>query len=44
MKLGSVTKLDKRNKTPSKYFDDGVMPQNFDVIVIFLIYDQFRAI
>ena len=44
MKLGSVTKLDKRNKTPSQYFDDGVMPQYFDVIVIFPIYDQFRAI
>ena len=44
MKLGSVTKLDKRNKTPSKYFDDGVMLQNYDVIVIFPIYGQFRAI
>ena len=44
MKLGSVTKLDKRNKTTSKKFDDDVMPANFDVIVIFPIYSQFGAI
>ena len=39
MKLGPVTKLDKRNKTTSKSFDDDVMSANCDVIVIFPIYD-----
>ena len=44
MKLGPVTKLDKRNKTRSKYFDDDVISANFDLIVIFSIYGQFGAI
>ena len=44
MKLGPVTKLHKRNKTTSKKFDDDVMLENCDDIVIFLIYDQFGAI
>ena len=44
MKLGPVTKLDKRNKTTSKTFDHYVMPENCDVIVIFSIYGQFGAI
>ena len=44
MKLGPVTKIDKRNKKPLKTFDDDVMSENFDVIVIFLIYGQFGAI
>ena len=44
MKLGPVTKLDKRNKTTLKKFDDDVMPENCDVIVIFSIYGQFGAI
>ena len=44
MKLGAVTKLDKRNKTTSKKFDDDVILANWDVIVIFLIYGQFGAI
>ena len=44
MKPGPVTKLDKRNKKPSKNFDDDVMSTNCDVIVIFLIYGQFGAI
>ena len=35
MKLGPVTKLDKRNKTISKKIDHDVMSQNCDVIVIF---------
>ena len=34
MKLGSVTKLDKWNKTMSKKFDDDVMSKNCDVIAI----------
>ena len=44
MKLGPVIKLDKRNKKTSKKFDDDVMSKNYDVIVIFLIYDQSGAI
>ena len=44
MKLGPVTKIDKRNKTTSKTFDDDVMTGNFEVIVIFPIYGQFEAI
>ena len=44
MKLGPVTKHDKRNKTTSKKFDDDVMLANCDVIVIFPIYGQFGDI
>ena len=44
MKLGPVTKLDKRNKTTSKKFDDDVMSENCDVIVIFRIFGQFGAV
>ena len=35
MKLGPVTKVDKREKTMSKYFDDNVMSTNCDPNVIF---------
>ena len=41
MKLGPVTKLDKKNKIMSKKFNDDV---NCDVIVIFPIFGQFGAI
>ena len=44
MKLGPVTKLDKRNKTRSKKFDEDVMSGNCDVIVIFQIFSQFGAV
>ena len=44
MKLGPVTKLDKGNKTASKKIDDDFMSANCEVIVIFPIYCQFRAI
>ena len=44
MKLGTVTKLDKRNTATSKKFDNDVMLPNCDIIVIFLIYGQFGAI
>ena len=44
MKLGTVTKHDKRNKTTSKKFDDNVMSENCDVIVIFQISGQFGAV
>ena len=38
MKLGPVTKLDKRNKAASKKFDVDVMLENCDAIVIFQIF------
>ena len=44
MKLGPVTKLNKRNKTTSKKFDDDVRLANCAVIVIFPIYGQTGAI
>ena len=44
MKLGPVTKLDKRNTVTSKKYNDGIMLVNCDVIVIFSIDVQFRAI
>ena len=44
LKLGPVSKLDKRNKTMSKKFDDDVMSANCNVILIFQIYGQFGAI
>ena len=40
MKLGPVTKLDKRNKTKSKKVDNDIMPTNYDVI-FFSIFGQF---
>ena len=43
MKLGPVTKLDKRNTATSKNVDGDVMSGNCDVIVFFLIYGQFAA-
>ena len=44
MKLGPVTKLDKRNATTLKTFDDDHMIENYYLIVIFPIYGQFGAI
>ena len=44
MKVGPVTKLDKRNKTMSKKINDDVRLANCDVIVVFPIYGQFGAI
>ena len=44
MKVGPVTKLQKRNKTTSKKFDDEVMSENCDVIIIFPIYGEFGTI
>ena len=38
MKLGAVTKHDKRNKTTSQKLGYDVILAIFDVIVIFLIY------
>ena len=44
MKLGPVTRLDKKNKATSKIIDDDVISKNCDVIAIFLIYNQFVVI
>ena len=44
MKLGPVTKVDKRNKARSKKLEVDVMSENRDVIVIFRIFGQFGAI
>ena len=44
MKLGPVTKLDKRNTARLKKFDDDFMSENCDIINIFQIYGQFGAI
>ena len=44
MKLGSVTKLDKKNATTSKTIGDDVKSIDDDVIAIFQIYGLFRAI
>ena len=44
MKLGPVTKLDKRNKTTSKKIDVDVMSENCDFIVTFQIFGQFGAV
>ena len=43
IKLGPVTKLQKRNLLTSKDFDDDVMSVHCDVIVTFPIYVQFGA-
>ena len=44
MKLGSVTKPDKRNKIRSRYFEDNVMSKNYAIIAIFSIYGQSGTI
>ena len=42
MKLGPVTKLDKRNKRTLKKIDIEVMLENCDVIVIFRIFGHLE--
>ena len=44
MELGPLTKLDKRNKTTSKNLGTDAMPEIFDFVAIFPIFDQFGAI
>ena len=44
MKLGAVTKINKKNKATSKKFDDNVMSGSSDVIAIFSIYGHFGGI
>ena len=39
MKIGPVTKINKRNKTLFKIIDDDVKSENCDTIIIFSIYD-----
>ena len=41
IKLGPVTKLDKRNKTMSQKIEDNIMSENCEAIDIFSIYGQF---
>ena len=43
MKLGPVTKINKRNKTTPKKFGNDVMSEKCDITVIFPIYGQFGA-
>ena len=45
MKLGPVTKIDKRNKATSKKLEiTNVMSKSCDVIAIFSIYGKFETI
>ena len=44
MKFELITKFGKRNIKTSEMFEDNVMSENYDVIVNFLIFDQFGAI
>ena len=44
MKFGPVTKREKRIKTTSKKFHNGVMSKNCDITDIFPIYGKFEAI
>ena len=44
MKLGSVTKLDKRNKMMLKKFDNNFMSAKCGVIVVFWISGKFGTI
>ena len=44
MKLGPVTKFDKRSTVTLKKFDDDFMSTNCDVIVTFQIFSQSGAI
>ena len=44
MKLGPVTKLDKKTQKTVKKIDYDVMSTNCDVILIFPIYSQFGAV
>ena len=42
MKLGAVTKLDKRGKAMSRKFEDDAMSENCGLIAIFPIYDHLE--
>ena len=40
MKLGKLSKLEKRKEIKSKRFDDDFILANYDAIIIFLIYNK----
>ena len=44
MKLGSLTKRDKRSETTSKKIEDDITLENCNIIVIFPSFGQFGAI
>ena len=44
MKLGPVTKRNKKNRKTCKKVDNDVISKTCEVIVIFSIYGQFEAI
>ena len=44
MKVGPITKIDKKNAATLKKFDDDVLSANCDVIAVFSIYGQFGVI
>ena len=44
MKLGLLSKLEKRNTIALKYFDGDVMSVNYDVIVILSFCGQFSIV
>ena len=44
MKLKGVTKLDKRNKTLLKKFEDEIVSENCDLTTLFSVYGQFSLI
>ena len=44
MKLGPVSKREKKSNTMSKDVGDDVISKNYDVTVIFLLYGQSGAI
>ena len=44
MKLGPVTNREKRHPATLKKIDEDVISANCDVIVIFPVYGQFKAI
>ena len=43
MKLEPVTIIDKKNTATLKKIDDHAILANYNVIVLFPIYDQFRT-
>ena len=43
MKLGPISKLDKKHTTTLKQIGDGVMSTNCDIIVFFPTYGQMEA-
>ena len=42
MKLGPVTKIDKRSKATSEEIDGDIMPENYDIIAIFSTYGELK--